>query len=160
MTSSSSTKMVLKEILDILRCGLSALVPIIERAGIPWREGDAYDDWESIASTLYEQIVVNTVRAATEVNVDLSFPKYDLVYPSYERMAYFEVYSLKSRGTHGPFVGFEASESSFQNVKYVPIEDRAESTTTTVTAHFADCGIRLRTPNGIASGLEAVTLCD
>ena len=159
MNNSFSNKVQLKELLDILRCGLAALVPIVERAGIPWMEGDAYDDWDAIAATLYEQLVVNIVHDSVEVVGDLAFPEYDTLYPSYESMAYFEVFALETTETLGPFVGFESSEPNFNNVKYAIIDDGVSfSTTTTHKVNFLKCGIRLRLPSETGNGLSELTL--
>ena len=72
----------LTELLGIFRQALSVLVPIVEQAKISWREGEAYDDWDGIASSLFENIVVNSLEFAQEISFDLRMPKYDLLYPS------------------------------------------------------------------------------
>ena len=162
MSGSLSRNVQLKDLLDTLRCGLSALVPVVERAGIPWTEGDAYDDWEAIASVLYEQIVLNTVRNTGDVASNLTFPKYDLVYPSYESMTFFEVFSQHSAEALGPFVGFEATGPYFYNVKYaISGSNLSYDTTSIPTANFADCGVRLRVPSfGKGDGLEEIRVGD
>lgn len=157
MNDSCTTTLRLTELLDVLRSGLAALVPVVERASIPWTEGDAYDDWEAIASTLYEQIVVNTIRNAEEVADDLKLPKYDLVYPSYGSTAYIEV--LGDGEVLGPFVGFEAIDPQFTKVKYA-VSDAEGAVDTNMTRSFAfsGCAIRLRLPDAIGGHLEEVTI--
>lgn len=157
MSGSLSSRIRLTDVLDVLRSGLAALVPVVERVAIPWTEGDAYDDWENIASMLYDQIVLNTVRNTVEVSANLEFPKYDLIYPSYERIAYFDV--AMADNTLGPFIGFEAIDRNFTMAKYaVRGAQGVMETTTTQRAAFAECMIRLVLPNTVDSYLEELTL--
>ncbi|MBB5295862.1 hypothetical protein E5F05_10330 [Deinococcus metallilatus] len=50
------------ELMEVFREALIALIPALERARIAWRSPEAYDDWDAIAETLFEQIVVNSIR--------------------------------------------------------------------------------------------------
>jgi len=156
MNQQPTTSFTIKELLDIFRSGLAALVPIVERAGIPWRAGEAYDDWDAIASVLYEQIVANTLRACRDLPDDLELPRYDLIYPSYDNMAHFEVVSLPDTCVYGVFVGFDASEPNFSQIKYVPVGKQADEAV--LIMPFNDCGIRLRTFGTSELVLESVTL--
>ncbi len=70
------------------RDALRALVPHVERARIEWRDGSAYDDWDEIAQTLYEKIVVGSVRWAMPEHLREAskFPHYNMTYDSYAEM--------------------------------------------------------------------------
>jgi hypothetical protein len=34
-----------------------ALVPALDRAGVPWRDGEQYDNWDRVAEALFETLV-------------------------------------------------------------------------------------------------------
>ena len=34
-----------------------ALVPTMDRAGVPWRDGEQYDNWDRVAEALFESLV-------------------------------------------------------------------------------------------------------
>jgi hypothetical protein len=93
---------------------------------------------------------------------DIKLPSYDLIYPSYKGMAYFEVFSLENRRDFGIFVGVGASKRSFEFVKYVIWHEKAgnEREATTLTTPFENCGFRLSSFGNDEASLEAVTLCD
>ena len=69
----------------VFRNALRGLIPHIERVRIEWRDGSSYDDWDAIAQTLYEKIVVSSLlwampeheREVTQV------PDYNMSYASY-----------------------------------------------------------------------------
>ncbi len=148
----------LKALFDVFRQALCAMVPVVEQVEIPWMEGDAYDDWDEIASTLYEQLVLNTVRSSSDVPDDLSLPKYDLIQPSYDDKAHFEVVLRSENKTLGPFVGFLATDRHFRNVKYA-VRDSGGTVDTTTTGErsFEVCSIRLRLPQNDNRNLERLT---
>jgi len=50
-------------LLENLRDALSALAPIAARAHISWREGEAYDDWDDLATRVYEILVGRPIAA-------------------------------------------------------------------------------------------------
>jgi hypothetical protein len=81
------------ELLAIFRESLVALVPVLEKARVRWRDGEAYDDWDAITSCLYENIVVASLSWAIEVGREINLlgrevklPDYHLLYPSYQEM--------------------------------------------------------------------------
>ncbi len=161
MNASHPSSIPLHEVFDVLRSGLAALVPVVERVGIPWREGTAYDDWDSIASTLYDQIVVNTIRNTAKIKGYIEFPEYDLIYPSYGGLAYFEIISVQRGEKLGNFVGFEGIDPNFSRVKYaVQNLDGTVDSTTTRSVNFSECAVRLRLPNTEGEYLETVTMSE
>lgn len=75
-----------------LRDALSALIPVAERARISWREGEAYDDWDGLASFVYEIIVGRTIAADANVGPGmLPLAPYDMRLPSYVENSNFVV---------------------------------------------------------------------
>jgi hypothetical protein len=73
------------QLLLILRDALRALVPHVEKARIEWRDGSAYDDWDEIAQTLYNKIVVSSLLWAMpeDERGHCQLPDYNMTYSSY-----------------------------------------------------------------------------
>ncbi|NEZ56461.1 hypothetical protein DXZ20_12405 [Leptolyngbyaceae cyanobacterium CCMR0081] len=110
-------------------------------------EHDAYDEWEAIASTLYEQIVLSYIRYSVKECSEKKFPVYDLKYSSYREMAYIEVTSKDSDLPPGPFVGFLATEPTFEKLKFIGLQDRENPHSNTIlTATFEECEFQLKVP--------------
>lgn len=116
---SASWSTTLTDLLGILRQALAALVPIAEKGRVPWRDGEAYDDWDAIAGCLYDNLVVRAISCATEGGPDIELPKYDMVYPSYEHtFIQVEGGGIPS-GITAVFVGFAGTSPDFVDVKWV-----------------------------------------
>jgi hypothetical protein len=61
----------------------------MDRVGIEWRTGCAYDDWDEIAQMLYDKIVGNSIRwgVPEELREAILLPKYDMLYEAYDAQA-------------------------------------------------------------------------
>src|SRR5947209_1121998 len=73
------------QLMLVFRDALRALVPHVEKAKIEWRDGSAYDDWDEIAQTLYEKIVVASLLWARpeDERERWQLPDYNMTYSSY-----------------------------------------------------------------------------
>lgn len=133
------------ELLAILRDALSALVAIADRARIPWREGDAYDDWDAMAAALYDGLVVRAIRHANQGGESVKLPEYDLVYPSYVAYDVIRVVSgAVPPGIVGAFIGFMGTETGFEQVKWVAMAEGGEIADPEVHAcDYDDCKFAL-----------------
>jgi hypothetical protein len=113
----------LSDLLDIFRQSLSALAPILEKAKISWQEAEAYDDWDSIAANLFENIVVNSLRFSQEITSDLRLPEYDIIYPSYKD---FDIIFVEGSdipmGTLAVFIGLAGTSQDFSTVKWLEVD--------------------------------------
>ncbi len=107
--------------LGLLREAIVALVPIAEKAQMPWRDGEAYDDWDAIASCLYDSIVVRTICCAKEAEQGIALPKYDMVYPSYKDAFILVEGDGVPEGVLAAFVGFAGTSPEFGCVKWVKV---------------------------------------
>ena len=74
-----------ERLLLAFRDALRVLVPHVERVQIQWRDGSAYDDWDAIAQTLYEKIVVSSLLWAMpeDERERCQLPDYSMTYTSY-----------------------------------------------------------------------------
>jgi len=108
-------------LLGILRQALTALVPVVEMARMPWRDGEAYDDWDAIAECLYDNLVVRTLVYAREAGMNLELPKYDLVYSSYKgTFIQVEGPGIPAEVT-AVFIGFAGISPDFADVKWIRV---------------------------------------
>ena len=85
--------MTVDELIANFRQALRALVPSVERAGIPWRRPDAYDEWDSLAAATYDALVAKPLRWSLPEPGQATFrlPKYDLLLESYAGLSVIEV---------------------------------------------------------------------
>lgn len=56
-----------------------ALVPHLNRAGIPWADGQQYDNWDRVAEPLFFSLVLEPCR----LQAGASFPAIPLILPRY-----------------------------------------------------------------------------
>lgn len=83
-SNSEAWRVTANALLANLRDALSALVPVAERARISWREGEAYDDWDDLASCVYDVLVSRTIAADVGAGREaLPLAPYDMRLPSY-----------------------------------------------------------------------------
>lgn len=87
--------MTLTALLENFRTSLLAILPSVERVGIPWHRPYAYDDWDSLASTLYQRLVADIVRWGIPEHLrdDFDIPPYDLILDSYRDLSLVEIVS-------------------------------------------------------------------
>jgi hypothetical protein len=105
------------DLLRIFRDALVALLPAMQRACIPWKTGEAYDEWDEICQTLYRNIVARSLVAATseDVELDAVLPRYDMKLQSYADRGVLLVSSSESSGV-GVFVGLSSKDEPFDTV--------------------------------------------
>ena len=96
------------------RSALVAVVPAAEAVGIAWRREDAYDEWDGIATRLYETLVESPLRWALSEDDRERFrlPPYDLLLTTYEATAFIEV-ALQSVTTTRIFHALGSSKEPF-----------------------------------------------
>lgn len=134
------------ELMGILCDALTALTPSLDRARIPWRLPDAYDDWDNIASALFENIVINSIRwtLAREPRDDLKVPKYGLRYPDYSGLSFVEVVPLeRSLDSYLVFVEYESTQAPFDSIDCVMVNRNGSPARNSVESIMA-AGSRFR----------------
>lgn len=83
-SDSEAWRVTANALLANLRDALSALAPVAERARISWRDGEAYDDWDDLASCVYDVLVGRTIVADVSAGPEaLPLAPYDMRLPSY-----------------------------------------------------------------------------
>ena len=88
--------MTVTSLLLLYRDALRALVPFFDQLGLPWREPDAYDEWDELASLLYRHFVVGSLleTSVVEDRETIKVAEYDIVQQSYAGMSYVSVIPL------------------------------------------------------------------
>lgn len=110
------------QLLGVFRRALCSLIPSVTDARIPWRDDEAYDDWDEIAEVLYRNIVVRTLQHAEECGEGVELPPFDTVIQCYADVDVIEVFN-KSHNSDGPlvFVGLSTRDQPFDTVKAVVV---------------------------------------
>ena len=94
---------------------LVALAPIAEDAGISWRDGESYDEWDRIAQAMFYSFVVDVVKQDVSVS---PFTEYDMRYSDYSSLTHIKV-NIKDTTEFGVFVAYATQEEPFDSIKYV-----------------------------------------
>jgi hypothetical protein len=105
------------------RVALLTLVPIVERVGIPWKRPEAYDEWDSIVSVLFENLVVKILRWSLPENDQrgMQLPAYDLLLPTYADLSTLEVVHPSLQPGRWLFHAFGTESEAFDLVEVRPL---------------------------------------
>jgi len=97
------------------RMALQAIVPFVEQVGIKWKRPDAYDEWDAIASTLFEEIVVKAVMWSLPEDEQKEFqlPRCDLLLSSYGASNWIQVTHPSLQEAHWIFHAFGTQSEPF-----------------------------------------------
>jgi hypothetical protein len=117
---SNYWKTSVRELIEIFRGALIAIIPWIERAKIKWKSGEAYDDWDNIAQALYENIVCSSL--AGEVASEYSIAKYDFHYDSYSSVDFILIKSKSQMDIKYAFVSFQSSTNPLDSLKVAKLD--------------------------------------
>lgn len=109
-----------EELLTIFRGALISITPWLEKARIKWKQGESYDDWDNIATTLFENIVCNSL--ISETMPKYSIAKYDFTYDCYSNLDYILAKSKKYIDKSLVFVSFQSQNSPLDIVKVAVID--------------------------------------
>jgi hypothetical protein len=149
--------MTIAEVLLNFRAALVAVLPMVETLGIPWRRGDAYDEWDDLVSCMYKQLVGNLITALDDPNAgaSLRLAEYDMMLSDYGRYAVIEVDS----GALGPgrwvFHAFGTDKAPFDLVEVRELgADGRPCGEALRTCPLVDSQFSLRMPDG--SRIESV----
>lgn len=115
------------EIVEVFRESLVALVPIMEKAHLPWKEGEAYDEWDRIASSVFEGIVVSTLQWGLMCGefAEIRMPAYDMVYSDYHEFSFIECVNISPvRDSYLVFHKFITRKNPFDTVQSYQINER------------------------------------
>lgn len=156
--------MTITDLIKNFRVGMLGVLPSVQVAGIPWRRPDAYDEWDSIASALYNSLVVAVCRWSLpdEEQGPFRLPPYDLLLENYSEYSLIEVNvgSKQSEGVLRVFHALGTTDQPFDTVEWravspsgAPLSERLQ------TSALADVGLALRrlTAHGLVVDLNVQT---
>jgi|SRR5580700_11181170 hypothetical protein len=108
------------ELVRSFRDALITLVPIAERVHMPWRQPNAYDDWDRICRAIYQSIVVDSIENAEQIGASAPVPAYDLRILSYKKNSFL---CNSASGSKSAFVGFETKSQPFDQSLFAILDD-------------------------------------
>ena len=111
------------DLLSKYRDALIAVVPMAEHVRLPWRDPDAYDDWDAIASSLYEGLVGEVVRWSLSCCGGNRFvlPKYDIALEDYAGFSTIECACEGESLQRMVFLRFESESCTFDQAGLVHV---------------------------------------
>lgn len=101
------------------RDALLGVLPAVQAADIPWRRPDAYDDWDNIATALYDALVIESLRWEFPEGFldEFKIPAYDMLLEDYGSYSWIEV--LEHRGPSVcVFHALSTDQEPFDQVEY------------------------------------------
>lgn len=100
------------ELVSFFKGALTATIPWLEKAHIPWKEPYAYDDWDNIASTLYNNIVCKSLMPE---GMDAHpVAQYDLRYTHYRNLSFILIHDADRRLA---FIGFKSKVQPLDSIE-------------------------------------------
>lgn len=150
MSNSETWTTTISTLLLTFRKALMAIIPFMDIVKIGWKDNEAYDDWDDIASTLYKNVVEKSIQHADQTSADTKLPPYDLPIPSYEDYSYISVKRKISEGQNLVFVGFSTRRQPFDSVKCVSVDSNhiANSEILFLSVNECEFGLVLRNKTG------------
>lgn len=111
------------ETIEIFRESLLVLVPVVERAKIPWRNPDNYDDWDEIASTLFQSIVIGSIKSSAKGRNCSEIIGYDVRVSNYKGICFVGTPGGKY---HYAFVCFQTNKKPFDECLFARVDENGD----------------------------------
>lgn len=112
--------MTVTELVCNFRVALLGVLPAVENVKISWRDAELSDDWDNIASALFEALVIEPIRwsVAGDNPDELRMAAYDLLVPSYAGLGFLALPLAASSPNLAAFVALRTRMESFDTVEY------------------------------------------
>lgn len=110
----------IQELLLIFREALVSLIPSMEKAKIPWRDPDAYDDWDSIALQIFSSIVENTCREV--IDGAFPMPQYGIAMGDYSESSFIDVSSTDNKFSNCALICLTTRNLPFDTVRFQTLD--------------------------------------
>lgn len=135
------------ELMTIFKDALLALIPIMEKAHINFKEGQQYDDYDAITEVLYEQVVINSIRWSFTDLLEIEMPSYGFEFDFEKHTAFIEV-CLNTKSNQEKqyvFKNFSSKKGLFDSVECYSFGKAESLFTEEITyARFKECSFKLR----------------
>lgn len=96
-----------------------AMVPIADELGVRWREPENYNDWDAIASGIFEGVVLEAIRSSNGWADCLPLIDYDKRVADYSQFSYVAV---ELSGKQLPLVCLETVAHAFDTCLVAEVE--------------------------------------
>jgi hypothetical protein len=115
------------DVVGVFRDALIALIPSLERARIPWRDGEASDDFDALAKAAYATYVLSAFRFGLTTDEEaIHVPPWDLYVTTYAESDWIEVISNDTAERPLALVGFKTRDTPFDTVTAQPLTAAGE----------------------------------
>jgi hypothetical protein len=136
ITSEKLWSVSVTDLVGYFREALVAMVPIAEKVRMRWRE--PYDDWDGIATALFNSIVIQSIENDAEGQSILPMLQYNLMVRSYVDFSYIGTTDLPSHA----FIRFETTEAPFDTCAFSHLDD-AGAMLSQVLVRFEDARFKV-----------------
>lgn len=143
---TASPPYTINSLMAAFRKALRAVVPVAEEIGIPWREPDAYDDWDAVANGLYEGFLLHGIRESKEYNNTLPLAPYGVRRDDYTSYGYV---AASWRGQVYPLVELATVAAAFDTCVLARCENGKFKEF--LKAPFSDCNFLLAAAGNVVT---------
>jgi hypothetical protein len=108
-------------VIFIFRESLLAIIPFFEQLRTPWREPEAYDEWDDVASALFNGLVKSSMihGVPIEETDGIAIADYDLLLDDYSRVSFFSLKHLDNqKGALCLFHSFATALRPLDTIRY------------------------------------------
>jgi len=129
MAAGDSHKTSIAGLVQQFRRALDQLIPVFQEAGLAWRRGEAYDQWDSVSEVLHRVLIEEPIAWALGEVDHLRLPPYGFLTGSYRDVSFIEVMSGPG-GAPGPLLALRSLETesdSIDSVDAVAVGDDLQS---------------------------------
>lgn len=123
MSESDTWNTSVNDLIRIFRNSLLALIPYVEQAKIPWKQGEAYDEWDEIARVLYKNVVAKTIQWGCGYGdiSEVAIPDYDMLYKNYSQFSLICVADSEPDDSSLVFHSFSSRHQSLDMIQCILI---------------------------------------
>lgn len=143
--------MMLTDVMLNFRAALLAIIPMAEAVGLPWKRGDAYDEWDELANCMYRQLVGSLLPMQTDRHgrVIANLPAYDMLYGEYGQYATIEVRNIALGPGRWVFHAFGTSQTPLDIVEVRELDANSRLCSEELaTCPVSDSVFSVRWPDG------------
>lgn len=121
----------IKDLIGNFRKALVSLVPCAEKINLPWKECEAYDQWDNVASVLFNNFVKFPISWALikREESNLMIPNYDTLYENYTDFSFITYLSgYNTKVTYPVFHSFVTRKALFDTVRFIKFDNNGKNT--------------------------------
>ena len=114
------------ELIGTFRTALLALIPIADRANLPWTDHNTHPDWETLSQALFNTFVKGPIKGDCEQSKGHQILNYDIDHLSYSEASWVGVGTLDARDA--ALVRLVSVNEPFDGVQVVEVDASTGST--------------------------------